>query len=87
MILWAHRAGEVDALDIRTLSSRWLEAEERRDDLVSVVVDLISREGDLTDRGMDDPRLVDLEVDLTRLHFLDSSSDVVSYRTALRGLA
>ena len=33
---------------------------------------------------MDDPRLVDLEVDLTRLHFLDSSSDVVSYRTALR---
>ena len=45
-----------------TLSSRWLEAEERRDDLVSVVVDLISREGDLTDRGMDDPRLVDLEV-------------------------
>ena len=33
---------------------------------------------------MDDPRLIDLEVDLTRLNFLDSSSDVVSDRTALR---
>ena len=33
---------------------------------------------------MYDTRLVYLEVDLTRLHFLDSSSDVIGHRTALR---
>ena len=32
---------------------------------MSIVVDLFGSEGDLTDRGMDDTRLVYLEVDLT----------------------
>ena len=68
----AHRAADADALDVGALCSGGFQLDDGLEDFASVVDDLVVVERDLSDGSVDDTKLVDLEVDLTGLGFLDS---------------
>ena len=78
-----HSAGKINALDVGSLGHSRFELDERLHELSSILHDSIRRERYFTDRGVYNTEFVNLEVDLTLLHFLDSLSHVHGNSTGL----
>src|SRR5438552_4277812 len=79
-----HRGRYVDRADVLPFRGGRLRFAYRVDDRRGVVAELICRESDLSDRNMDDRRLVDAELHLAGLDLLKRLRHIERHRAGLR---
>src|SRR5207253_5495439 len=72
----AHRRADRDLLDELALGARRLGLEDRVDERREIFLEIGFGEARLADPGVDDPRLLDAELDLARLGVVDRLGDV-----------
>ena len=83
MAMWAHGAGHADAFQIRAFRRRRFRADDRVEQLLAVLLDLLGAKAHAANGCVHNPYFVYFESDLTTLYIIDGGSDVVGDGSSL----